>query len=145
MNVGNDSGPCPRCSGPTEVVSYAEAPWGYRGNYLYRCEICGEFGLQLEVGGVAAPANYIFLKDQYANFDEKTVEIPQHISRRLRVQTMGNVVPSGSETLITTYQEDIPTKINLSPVQEARCHRCGRLVRDCEGGQLGDCIDYKRQ
>lgn len=151
MDIGDDSGPCPRCSGPTVVVSYDEAPWGARGNHLYSCATCGEFGAQLEQNGVAHPAVHTFLNDAYTNFDEKTVELPQHTVRRLRLQTMDDVLPPSSEALISTYQEEVPTKVNQVPVVDPngmyrdRCHRCGRLTRDCEGGQLGDCVDYRRQ
>jgi hypothetical protein len=43
MNRDDDSGPCPRCGGPSKCVDYDEAPWGARGNYTYGCEKCGEF------------------------------------------------------------------------------------------------------
>lgn len=63
-DVGDDSGPCPRCKGPTKVVSYDEAPWGVRGHYSYSCEKCGEFGFEFrDAVDDPRPAQWVFMTD----------------------------------------------------------------------------------
>jgi hypothetical protein len=64
MNRGEDSGPCPRCKGPTVLFDYDEAPWGARGNYSYSCKTCGTFGEKPQDPENPTPFEYIFYNDQ---------------------------------------------------------------------------------
>ncbi len=74
FDVGEDSGPCPRCKGKTVVESFDETPWGDRGNYMWCCETCGSFSQHKDPN--KPHSEYVFQADFMHNAAEPRKSCP---------------------------------------------------------------------
>lgn len=151
MNRGDDSGPCPRCNGPTECYDYDETPWGARGNYSFSCKNCGEFR---EVDPDSSTSvTHIFRNDAQlpvrADVAFSDQALPAAVDMVLRVVD-GFELGKLHIHEFTSIKTRLPTgatvlsEMSSKPEEPKRCQRCGRLEETCDSGLYGDCIDYQR-
>lgn len=141
MNIGDDSGPCPRCKGPTTCHDYDEAPWGYRGNYTYSCEKCGEFTAVTQDVTDPTPPKYIYHYDNLVKAED--TQLSDKAMPGVVDICIGQGFEPGELIELTTIKPRLPASAIVCS-EARRCRRCGRLESICDSHLYGDCIDYRR-